>query len=343
MSPSTSRRRRCRWSISRRRASACSSFGWVRDARVSRRLPDTLVVDIVERRPAAIWQHNQRLTLIDMDGVVLEPVRLDAMPDLPLRDRPGRQSPRRRACRGCSRRRPSSSRSWPARPGSAAAAGTFASSRARCSLCPKGEAAARKALAQFAEHGSGDPAARPGLSSGSTCAIPGGCMSGCPASPAAPSPRSAPERAAAAAPGAPATSTPRPRRSDEAPAPSRPTRKLVTALDVGSSKVSALIAEPGEDGRLKILGTGQRESQGVRRGFIADMEKTEGAIREAVEQAERIAGHQYRGRLRRLLGRRAGQHRRQRRGRDRRPADREGRYRPAARGRPGFDRAATAG
>jgi cell division protein FtsQ len=59
-------------------------FGWVRDARVSRRLPDTLVVDIVERRPAAIWQYNQRLALIDMDGVVLDAVRLDAMPDLPL-------------------------------------------------------------------------------------------------------------------------------------------------------------------------------------------------------------------------------------------------------------------
>jgi cell division protein FtsQ len=59
-------------------------FGWVRDARVSRRFPDTLVVDIVERQPAAIWQHNRRLALIDMDGVVLEAVRLDAMPDLPL-------------------------------------------------------------------------------------------------------------------------------------------------------------------------------------------------------------------------------------------------------------------
>lgn len=69
-----------------------------------------------------------------------------------------------------------------------------------------------------------------------------------------------------------------------------PSRKLVAALDVGSSKVSAMIAEPGEDGRLKILGTGQRESRGVRRGFIADMEKSETAIREAVEQAERIAG-----------------------------------------------------
>ncbi len=59
-------------------------FGWIRDARVSRRLPDTLVVDIVERQPAAIWQHDQQLALIDMDGVVLEPVKLDAMPDLPL-------------------------------------------------------------------------------------------------------------------------------------------------------------------------------------------------------------------------------------------------------------------
>ncbi|HEX5181683.1 MAG TPA: cell division protein FtsQ/DivIB [Allosphingosinicella sp.] len=59
-------------------------FGWIRDARVSRRLPDTLVVDIVERQPAAIWQHNQQLALIDMEGVVLEPVKLDAMPDLPL-------------------------------------------------------------------------------------------------------------------------------------------------------------------------------------------------------------------------------------------------------------------
>lgn len=59
-------------------------FGWIEDARVSRRLPDTLVVDIVERKPAAIWQHNQELSLIDAKGVVLEPVPLDAMPDLPL-------------------------------------------------------------------------------------------------------------------------------------------------------------------------------------------------------------------------------------------------------------------
>lgn len=59
-------------------------FGWVKEARVSRRLPDTLVVDVVERVPTAIWQHERQLALIDNEGVVLEPVKLDAMPDLPL-------------------------------------------------------------------------------------------------------------------------------------------------------------------------------------------------------------------------------------------------------------------
>ena len=59
-------------------------YGWIKDARVSRRLPDTLVVDIVERTPAAIWQHNDRLSLIDEKGVVLEPVTVATMPDLPL-------------------------------------------------------------------------------------------------------------------------------------------------------------------------------------------------------------------------------------------------------------------
>jgi cell division protein FtsQ len=61
------------------------NYGWIKDARVSRRLPDTLVVDIVERKPAAIWQHNQKLSLIDKEGVILEPVRADQpAPELPL-------------------------------------------------------------------------------------------------------------------------------------------------------------------------------------------------------------------------------------------------------------------
>lgn len=70
----------------------------------------------------------------------------------------------------------------------------------------------------------------------------------------------------------------------------RAPEELITALDIGSSKVSALIAQKGDAGELMVLGTGQRESRGVKRGYIADMDATENAVREAVEQAERIAG-----------------------------------------------------
>lgn len=59
-------------------------YGWIKDAHVSRRLPDTLLVHIEERTPAAVWQSNGKLTLIDATGVPLEPVTADAMPDLPL-------------------------------------------------------------------------------------------------------------------------------------------------------------------------------------------------------------------------------------------------------------------
>ena len=59
-------------------------FGWVKDARVMRRLPDTLVIDIVERKPAALWQNQGQLALIDSEGVVLDRVPVDKMPDLPL-------------------------------------------------------------------------------------------------------------------------------------------------------------------------------------------------------------------------------------------------------------------
>jgi cell division protein FtsQ len=59
-------------------------YGWVKDARVSHRLPDTLVIDIVERTPAALWQNEGQLALIDSQGVVLDRVAVDKMPDLPL-------------------------------------------------------------------------------------------------------------------------------------------------------------------------------------------------------------------------------------------------------------------
>jgi len=59
-------------------------YGWIKDARVSRRFPDTLVIDVVERKPAALWQDNGQLALIDSEGTVIDHVPVDKMPDLPL-------------------------------------------------------------------------------------------------------------------------------------------------------------------------------------------------------------------------------------------------------------------
>jgi cell division protein FtsA len=66
--------------------------------------------------------------------------------------------------------------------------------------------------------------------------------------------------------------------------------KLLAALDIGSSKVCAMIASLDEENNITVLGTGQRESRGVKRGFVTDMGLSEFAVREAVELAERMAG-----------------------------------------------------
>jgi len=59
-----------------------TAFGWIADARVSRQLPDTLVVDIVERSPRAAWDNGKRIVLIDDKGVVLEPGKDGVDPQL---------------------------------------------------------------------------------------------------------------------------------------------------------------------------------------------------------------------------------------------------------------------
>ena len=95
------------------------------------------------------------------------------------------------------------------------------------------------------------------------------------------------------APGEPIASRnrpPPPSRAEQHPWPLRSIKPLIAALDIGSSKVGALICTLDDDGRLQVLGTGQRESRGVKRGYVTDMEASEIAVREAVELAERMSG-----------------------------------------------------
>ena len=70
----------------------------------------------------------------------------------------------------------------------------------------------------------------------------------------------------------------------------------MAVLDVGTSKVSALIAliggDGGNGGQPRIIGSGQKPCLGLKRGTVTDFDKAEMAIRGAMDQAERAAGLQ---------------------------------------------------
>ncbi len=67
--------------------------------------------------------------------------------------------------------------------------------------------------------------------------------------------------------------------------------KLLAAVNVGSYRTAAMVAGVGEDGSLIVLGSGHRASEGIRRGYVVDMERATHAIRDALERAEKMAGH----------------------------------------------------
>lgn len=67
-------------------------LSWVKDARVSRQLPHTLVVDIVERVPHAVLKKPKRLVLIDAEGIELEPISTENAKGRLLVSGPGAQS-----------------------------------------------------------------------------------------------------------------------------------------------------------------------------------------------------------------------------------------------------------
>lgn len=59
-------------------------LGWVKDVRVERRLPDTVIVYLEERRPLALWQRKGRHLLIDREGVVITRRNLGRFSSLPV-------------------------------------------------------------------------------------------------------------------------------------------------------------------------------------------------------------------------------------------------------------------
>ena len=70
------------------------------------------------------------------------------------------------------------------------------------------------------------------------------------------------------------------------------TKDLIVGLDIGTSKVVVAVAEVLPEGRFQVIGLGQAESQGLRKGVVVNIESTVQSIRRALEEAELMAACQ---------------------------------------------------
>src|SRR5664279_1725260 len=68
------------------------------------------------------------------------------------------------------------------------------------------------------------------------------------------------------------------------------TSSIIVGLEIGTSKVCAVVGEQAADGALNIIGLGQARSRGVRKGEIVDPKQAEEDVRNAIVEAESMAG-----------------------------------------------------
>ena len=65
--------------------------------------------------------------------------------------------------------------------------------------------------------------------------------------------------------------------------------RVFSAVNIGSFRISAMIAGISESGEMIVLGSSHRASQGIKRGYVTDMAAATYAVRDAVERAEKMA------------------------------------------------------
>src|SRR5262249_25967416 len=66
--------------------------------------------------------------------------------------------------------------------------------------------------------------------------------------------------------------------------------RYIVGLDIGTHKICAIVAEITDEGRLDVIGIGQTESKGLRKGVVINLEATVDAIKRVLEEAELMAG-----------------------------------------------------
>ncbi|MEY4328767.1 MAG: cell division protein FtsA [Pseudomonadota bacterium] len=70
---------------------------------------------------------------------------------------------------------------------------------------------------------------------------------------------------------------------------SRESKELIVGLDIGTSKIVAVVAEVASDGRLNVLGVGAQEARGLSRGVVVNIEDTVQAISKVIQEVELMA------------------------------------------------------
>ena len=70
----------------------------------------------------------------------------------------------------------------------------------------------------------------------------------------------------------------------------KPEKNLIVGLDIGTSKVVAIVGEVAEDGELEVVGIGSHASRGLKKGVVVNIESTVQSIQRAIEEAELMAG-----------------------------------------------------
>lgn len=65
--------------------------------------------------------------------------------------------------------------------------------------------------------------------------------------------------------------------------------RVFGAVNIGSFRISAIVAGTSDTGEMIVLGSGHRASQGIKRGYVTDMRAATYAVRDAVERAEKMA------------------------------------------------------
>ena len=66
--------------------------------------------------------------------------------------------------------------------------------------------------------------------------------------------------------------------------------ELIVGLDIGTTKICAVVGEPSENGGMDIVGIGTSPSTGLRKGVVVNIEQTVQSIKRALEEAELMAG-----------------------------------------------------